>query len=84
MLPDLVWRFVIEHGIALRQDILWGARRLRCSLALTLVCTASLAIGIGMSTSPYQQLRSFYFRSAPGAGEAQGWCVSSRQPPTEL
>ena len=51
MLPDLVWRFVIEHGIALRQDILWGARRLRCSLALTLVCTASLAIGIGMSTS---------------------------------
>jgi predicted permease len=72
LLLDLIWRSVVEHAIALRQDFFYGLRMLRRTPALTILCAASLAIGIGMSTSSYQQMRTFYFQSTPGVGDASG------------
>jgi hypothetical protein len=58
---------VIQHLDALRQDLVYGARTLRRSPAVTLVAVVSLALGVGANTAIFGFLNALFLRALPGA-----------------
>jgi predicted permease len=72
LLSDLVFRVVVEHTHDALRDLRYAVRMLARSKGFTLAATLCLAIGIGLTTAVFSQIRSTVLRELPGAGDTEG------------
>jgi predicted permease len=72
LFPDLLRRLIAEYTHELSTDVRYALRTLAQSPGFALVAFLSLAIGIGMTTTMYSQLRSTVFRDVPGLAAPEG------------
>ncbi len=79
LFTDLVRRLIAEYTHEFSSDVRYGVRTLAQSPGFTLVAFLSLAIGIGMTTTMYSQLRSTVFRDVPGLAAPDGLVTTRLQ-----
>jgi hypothetical protein len=58
LLCDLAFRLIVEHGHDVGRDLRYAVRVLGHAKGFTLAAVSCLAIGIGLTTAVYSQIRS--------------------------
>lgn len=72
LLMDLVLRLAVEHWHDAVRDLRYAGRMLLRAKGFTLAAIVCLAIGIGLTTAVYSQIRSTVLRAVPGVSDGAG------------
>lgn len=72
LLIDVALRLAVEHWHDAVRDLRYAGRMLLRAKGFTLAAVVCLAIGIGLTTTIYSQIRSTVLRSLPGVSDGAG------------
>jgi macrolide transport system ATP-binding/permease protein len=72
LLIDIAMRLIAEHWHDAMRDLRYASRMLLRAKGFTLAAVLCLAIGIGLTTAIYSQIRSTVLRAVPGVSETAG------------